>query len=203
MTEISYPAKALDVSNYQDRVNWSRVRRDGFLFAGVKLTEGTGFVDRYGRRNMRGARAAGILPVPYHFAHPSNSPRHEARHFLDVAMPLVEIGEPCPALDLEVTEGKSPMELWRWQHTFSEIVEEALGGSVILYSYRAFLDFDIWLPKHHRPIWGADYGGVPTAVRAEWHAWQYSANGSVAGIGGAVDLDSILKPLPTIRRKRK
>jgi GH25 family lysozyme M1 (1,4-beta-N-acetylmuramidase) len=200
---VHYPAKALDVSNYQRRVDWRRVARDGFRFAAIKATEGTGFVDPYVARNVHGARKNGIAPVLYHFAHPSNSPRAEARHFLRTALPLVRVGEPCPALDLEVTEGKTPYQLWEWQHTFSLIVEEALGGHVILYTYRAFLESELWLPRHHRPIWGADYGSVPASVLSTWHAWQYTSSGSVSGVRGACDLNSILKPLPTIRRKRK
>lgn len=202
MSDLTYPVKALDVSNYQGRISWRRVRRDGFRLAAIKATEGTSFVDAYAASNVRGARRAGIVPVLYHYAHPSNSPRTEAQHFLSVALPLVKIGDPCPALDLEITEGLTPYQLWRWQHTFAHIVEETLGGRVILYTYRYFLESDIWLPKHHRPIWGASYGSTPESVVAGWHAWQYTSSGRVAGIRGPVDLDSILKPLPQIERKR-
>ena len=202
MNESIFPAKALDVSNYQGRINWRKVHDAGYRFAAIKATEGTGFVDPYAARNTRRARAAGVKFSLYHYAHPSESPRREARHFLDIVLDLVRVGDPCPALDLEVTEGLSPQQLWRWQHTFSGMVEEALGGTVILYTYRAFLEADIWLPSRHRPIWGADYGSVPESVLRGWHAWQYSSSGRVPGIRGPVDLDSILKPLPIIGRKR-
>lgn len=202
--EITYPARALDVSNYQGRIKWRDVAAAGYRHAAIKASEGTGFVDGYVRRNVEGARAHGVRFSLYHYAHPSESPRREARHFLDVldSLDLVRVGDLAPSLDLEVTEGLSPYDLWRWQHTWGNIVGEALGTTTILYTYRAFLEASIYLPRRHRPIWGADYGSVPKSVLAGWHAWQYSSAGRVPGISGPVDLDSILKPLPLIGRKR-
>jgi GH25 family lysozyme M1 (1,4-beta-N-acetylmuramidase) len=200
--ELAYPVHALDVSNYQKRVDWNKVHAAGYRQAAIKATEGTGYVDPFVSRNVDHARDAGVRFSLYHYAHPSESPRREARHFLTVARELVKVGDPCPCLDLEVTEGLNPHALWRWQHTFSTIVEEAFGGHVILYTYRAFLEADLYLPPRHRPIWGADYGSTPKRVLDGWHAWQYTSDGRVPGVPVPCDLDSILKPLPTIERKR-
>lgn len=197
----TYPAKGLDVSAFQGRVNWPHVHADGFRFVAIKATEGTSFVDPMLDRNASHAREAGLRVCLYHYAHPSESPRREAKHFLDSALGHSKHGDIAPALDLEVTEGKGPHELWRWQHTFCELVADALRTTPILYSYLSFLEHDIYLPAKHRPIWGAAYGHVPAAVLARWHAWQYTSSGSVSGISGRVDLDSIRKPLPTIGRK--
>lgn len=203
----TYPAKGLDVSAYQGRINWHDVARGGFTHAAIKATEGGGekerYFDRMAARNVEHARAAGIRVCLYHYAHPNESPRREARFFLDHVLgeKLVKHGDIAPALDLEVTEGHGPHALWRWQHTFCELVAEALQTTPILYSYLSFLANDIHLPPKHRPIWGAAYGHVPTATLRTWHAWQYSSSGSVSGISGRVDLDSIRKPLPTIGRK--
>lgn len=197
----TYPAKALDVSGYQGRVDWKHVHEAGFRFVAIKATEGTSFVDPLLDRNASHAREAGLRVALYHYAHPSESPRREAKHFLDVALGHSKHGDIAPALDLEVTEGHGPRALWRWQHAFCELVADALDTTPILYSYLAFLDADIWLPPKHRPIWGAAYGHVPAATLAHWHAWQYTSSGNVPGISGRVDLDSIRKPLPTIGRK--
>lgn len=196
-----YPAKALDVSEYQGRVDWRQVHAAGYHHAAAKATEGVAETDNYVKRNAEHARAAGVKLSLYHFAHPSQSARKQARHFLDVAIPLVRVGDPCPVLDLEVTEGLSPLQLWRFQHEWCSIVGEAFGTHVALYSYLYFLAHDLYLPPHHRPIWGAAYGHVPSSILAGWHAWQHSSSGRVPGISGRVDLDSIRKPLPLIGRK--
>lgn len=199
----TYPAKALDVSAFQGRVRWDRVHEAGYLHAAIKATEGHTFVDPRVADNAHHAREAGIRVSLYHYAHPSESPKREAKHFLEIALgeKLVKHGDPAPALDLEVAEGLDPHALWRWQHTWGEIVADALDTTPILYSYLYFLENDLWLPPKHRPIWGAAYGHVPTATLERWHAWQYSSSGNVSGISGRVDLDSIRKPLPTIGRK--
>ena len=193
--------KALDVSEYQGRVDWRKVKAAGYRFALAKATQGTGFVDHYAERNATHAHEVGIPLALYHFAEPGTSPKLQARHFLDVAIPLVHVGGPAPVLDLEVEQGLSPRQLWKWQHVFCSIVAEALDTIPVLYSFESFLADSIELPPRHRPIWGAAYGSVPSSVLAGWHAWQYSSSGRVPGITGRVDLDLILHPLPTIGRK--
>lgn len=199
-----YPAKGLDVSAYQGRIRWRDVHADGYRFVAIKATEGTSFVDPKLLDNAPHAREAGLRVCLYHYAHPSESPRREAKHFLDVVLAhrdLARHGDIAPALDLEVTEGLDPRALWRWQHSWCELVADALHTTPILYSYLYFLEADLYLPPKHRPIWGAAYGHVPAATLARWHAWQFTSSGSVSGISGRVDLDSIRKPLPTIGRK--
>lgn len=196
-----YPEKSFDVSEYQGRVSWRDVRKAGYRTAFAKASEGISERDREVENNARHAHEAGVRLGLYHYAHPSESPRRNARHFLDVISPLVHVGDPAPLLDLEVTEGHSPESLWRWQHVFCSIVAEALQTVPMLYTYLSFLEHDLYLPPKHRPIFGADYGHVPASVLAGWHGWQYSSSGRVPGVSGRVDLDSIRKPLPTIGRK--
>ena len=194
--------KALDVSEYQGRVKWSEVHGAGYHHAFAKATEGIAEVDHELERNAHNAREAGVKLALYHFAHPSESAKGNAHHFLRTALGVkaLHVGDPCPVLDLEVAEGHDKRSLWRWQHTWGEIVGEALGCTTALYSSASFLMDDLWLPLHHRPIWGAAWGHVPAWQLARWHAWQYSAAGRVPGISGLVDLDSILRPFPTIGR---
>jgi lysozyme len=192
--------KALDVSNNNGRVDWPKVHGAGYRHAFAKASEGESFVDDQVKRNAEHARAAGVSLSLYHFGHPGNSARREARHFLEVAVPLVHVGDPCPVLDLEVKEGLSWEELWHWQHTFGAIVGEAFGCPTMIYSSESFLAA-IPFPRHHRPLWGAAWGHVPASVLDRWHVWQYTSAGRVPGISGLVDLDSIRKPLPKIGRK--
>jgi lysozyme len=200
MSENDYPRRAFDVSGNNGRVDWKKVRHEaGYRHAFAKASEGESFVDDNLRRNVTGARSNGIALGLYHFAHPSESPQANARHFLRTIIPHVRVGDPAPTLDLEVAEGLSRWELWRWQHTFCRIVAEALNVVPMIYGSASFLDSIPW-PRHHRPFWGAEWGHVSAATLRSWHVWQYSAVGRVAGIYGVVDLDSILRPIPTIRR---
>lgn len=196
-----YPQKALDVSNYQGRIDWKRVHAAGFRHAFIKASEGNSFTDGYLERNVEGCREHGIRPQLYHFAKPEQSPASNARRFLEAARGHLKVGDPVPVLDLEETGGHGPHMLWAWQHHFGGIVGDAVGATTALYSYLSFLEHALYLPPLHRPIWGAAYGHVPQAVLVGWHAWQYSSSGNVSGISGRVDLDSLRKPFPTIRRE--
>lgn len=193
--------KSFDVSEFQGRPDWKAIHAAGYRHAFAKATEGEVEIDSQVKRNAEHARSAGVKLSLYHYAHPGQSAKRNAKHFLSVAVELVKVGDPCPVLDLEVTEGKSPEALWRWQHEWGSIVGEAFGCTTALYSYLYFLAHDLYLPPKHRPIIGAAYGHVPSATLALWHGWQYSNAGRVPGIGTLVDLDSIFKPLPTIGRK--
>lgn len=193
--------KALDVSNNNGRIDWQKVAGAGFRHAFIKASESDNFTDRDAERNVAGCRKHGITPQLYHFANPSLTPAANARRFLAAAADLLHVGDPVPVLDLETTGGHGPRSLWAWQHHFCGIVGEAVGRAPALYSYLYFLEHDLYLPPRHRPIWGAAYGHVPTATLHSWYAWQYSSSALVPGISGRVDLDSILKPFPTIRRK--
>lgn len=191
--------KAIDVSEYQGRISWWRVHKDGIRHAFVKATEGTTLVDRRLRRNVRGCRRHGVAVSLYHFAHPGESPLANAHHFLRSTHGLIRVGDPAPVLDLEVSEGLTSAALTRWARAFFSVIDNHFGTEGILYSYLDFLERDVFpLPAH--PVWGADYGSVPADVLATWSAWQYSSAGRVRGISGPVDLDSIRKQLPTVRR---
>jgi GH25 family lysozyme M1 (1,4-beta-N-acetylmuramidase) len=60
----------IDVSSYQETVNWTSVKGAGITFAWAKATEGLTVNDAYFTANEANARAAGVLIGAYHFAHP-------------------------------------------------------------------------------------------------------------------------------------
>jgi GH25 family lysozyme M1 (1,4-beta-N-acetylmuramidase) len=92
--------QGIDVSEYQQTINWKKVKSQGVAFAYIKATEGTstsswnttafslllpnGFdphthvldtdiIDSYFSRNYIGATNNGIIRGAYHFAHPNVS----------------------------------------------------------------------------------------------------------------------------------
>lgn len=71
-------------------------------FAGVKISEGTGFADPDAARNIEQARAIGVAVIGYHFLHASLSGSGQAEHFLSCAE-AAGLGEPGDlfALDAE------------------------------------------------------------------------------------------------------
>lgn len=77
--------RGIDVSNWQgDSFPWPSYRGK-IDFAGVRVCEGLGPVDRDAARNIAGAHALGIPVIGYHFLHASLSGPAQAEHYLSLA----------------------------------------------------------------------------------------------------------------------
>jgi lysozyme len=62
----------VDVSAYQPSFDFAACRREGFDFAIIKSTEGTGWKSSYFATQLRQARAAGLLVAAYHYVRGSD-----------------------------------------------------------------------------------------------------------------------------------
>jgi lysozyme len=202
----------IDVSHYQDTINWSDVAGAGEEFAFVKATEGLNTNDAQFTTNMAGATAAGVLAGAYHLAHPElagHTPAVEAAHFLGVAEAYISPGYLPPVLDLEEGGGitlTTDTSLSAWVNDFCADVKAATGVDPIIYTpyfyAQDYLDSSVTVHK----LWVEDFtqsganpdNGMAGAMNSidgvwgpgNWTFFQYSDSGTVNGIDDAVDLDS-------------
>jgi len=190
--------EGIDVSNWQGRIDWSRVRAAGVRFAIAKASEGIGYRDRSYERNRAGALAHGLAFGAYHFARPENDPIKEADWFVEVAN--YRRGMIIPTLDLERTGGRSPAGLTKWTKAWLTRVHDRLGVRAMIYVspsfWRQYLDNTEWFARHgYHVVWVAHWRASNPKVPASgwdghsWTFWQYSTTGSVPGISGPVDLN--------------
>lgn len=120
----------IDVSHWQGAVNWSVMRSDGVQFAGIKSTEGDGFVDSRFASNLRNARAAGVIPFAYHYQRSTATAAEQVAHIRRVVprdcpvVPDVEHGSGNVALTRGIVAGLrragyhvplSYIPRWYWQ----------------------------------------------------------------------------------------
>lgn len=180
----------IDVSSYQDNIDWSKVYASGVRRAYIKITEGLTVTDQAASRNLKNAREAGLQVGVYHYAHPSNSTLAEAARFLRISSGALHAGDLPPALDLEVTEGHSWEYVNDWKAQWFAAVDHQIGCRAVFYSYYYFWKQMVLYPD--RPVWGAWLGASPAPTA--WTFQQYSFTGTVPGISGHVDLDRLLKP---------
>jgi len=94
--------EGIDVSHWQNTIDWSKVAAAGKSFAIIKATESTDYTDPLYATNHMRAKAAGLWTGAYHFAQPSlaaNDAILEADYFVSV----INLGahDLIPALDLE------------------------------------------------------------------------------------------------------
>ncbi len=184
----------IDVSHHNGPIDWPAVAAAGIALAFVKASQGTGFADPRFAANRRGAAAAGILVVPYHFLVRGEA-EAQARHFLAVA---------------ELGPGEPAMLDWETEAAAAELV--ALGGTVAAATGRDPVGYYGWaqlaaahpvlsrwplmLPAYPHGNRPGDYArlvsapprlppGRPAARPYDFH--QYTPAGRVGGIAGPVD----------------
>jgi GH25 family lysozyme M1 (1,4-beta-N-acetylmuramidase) len=223
--------QGIDVSRFDDRIDWRRVAGDGIEFAFVQASRGAGDdcavkPRRCGRdglyeRNYEAARAAGVRVGAYHRAFADGSDRASAKADAKAEALVftrevgrLRDGDLLPALDAETPfDGLGPRLLRVWIRTWLKRVEARLGARPIVYtnvsSWAATGDTtEVALAGH--PLWVANWGVAAPAVPAAnwagrgWSVWQYTNSGSVAGIHGRVDRDVLrggFDPLTVARRR--
>ena len=182
--------RGIDVSHYQNRINWDAVAGDKDVnYVYIKVTENAGLVDKMFQTNLREARRVGIPVGCYHFFSPTASPMAQLKN-LTAAVPHLKEHDLIPMIDVEV-KGKntSPEELRRRLKQFLRGVEDYYGVRPLIYTGQNF--YNKYLSGHFEDylFMIAKYSeGIPELNgNPKFALWQYSASGRVKGINGAVD----------------
>ncbi len=189
----------IDVSSHQGLIDWQAVKQAGVQFAFVRLgyrgyESGTLMTDEYVKINLNGAREAGI-PVGAYFFSQAVSPeeaKKEAAYALGILdgfsleLPLVYDWEYVS--DTARTANMDRETLTACTLAFCEAVEEAGYAPMVYFNssqITALLDGE-QIEKY--PWWIAKYDLSADFV-CRGDLWQYTNQGSLPGISGAVDIN--------------
>jgi len=195
-------AHGVDVSQYQDKVDWSAVKGAGKSFCYIRSSFSRTRDSRI-TENWQGAKAEGVIRGAYHFFRYGVSVSEQ----VDLFMNIFSGGDMAynsddlpPALDLEWDKyGKDPDTQERQQQYIADAkswldqVGKHVGKTAVIYSGRSYWQ-QIGNPGgvSQHPLWVAEYGVHSPALPSPWQRytiWQYSGSGRCAGIDTAVDLD--------------
>ncbi|WP_435644524.1 GH25 family lysozyme [Streptomyces sp. H49] len=185
----------LDVSHYQNNVDWTSVKNNGAAFAYVKATEGTDYTDPSFSQQYNGAYDAGLIRGAYHFALPGNSSGTvQADWFVSHGGGWTADGRTLPpALDIEYNPygatcyGLSQSAMVSWIRDFSNEVRAKVGRYPAIYTTT-----DWWTTctgdnsgfGSTNPLWIARYSSSPGSLPAGWSTqtiWQYADSGTFPG----------------------
>jgi lysozyme len=166
-------------------IDWQQVKAAGIQFAYVKATQGASFVDPQLAANVEGAAAAGI-PIGLYHVFVANAGNAQAENWCTVS-------------------GQYPSQLPAWLDIEPGAVTEENEWQVLALLTVAFRPTDCIYcspstaeglfndPAYQKyPLAIAQYTDAPepnTVQWSTWMFWQYSSQGSIAGITGPVDLD--------------
>jgi lysozyme len=180
----------IDVSYYQDAIDWPRVRRAGIQFAFIRLSDGATLPDTRFATNWAEARRAGVARGAYQYFRPDQSVTAQAD--LMIAAMRRDLADLPPVIDIEVDGGLGAQEAAARAQAWIDRVRDHLGVEPIVYT-----GSDLWRnggaePLATQPLWIAHYThDCPTLPPpwTRWSFWQHTDRGAVAGIEGPVDLD--------------
>jgi lysozyme len=181
-----------DVSHWQGDVDWRKVRQTGMAFVYIKATEGARFIDPLFEANVRGAKEAGLHVGAYHFARFMSKQEavQEARHFFSTVKPhLLDLPH---VLDLETDQGLLAEHLSLSAFLFLETLHKLTSLKPMIYTSTEFAKGHLDATLKDYPLWIAHFNRELPGENGIWDKWtvfQYTDQGEVPGIKGAVDLD--------------
>lgn len=191
--------QGVDVSHWDEEIDWQAVYEDGVSFAYVKATQSTTFEDPNFELNVEEARAAGLYVGAYHFAVPNDSDgATQADYFIEHGGDWVADGQTLPgSLDIEWNPydgddcyDMSVSEMTAWIHEFVDEYKARTGRAPTIYCGALWWSYCVDDSDFgDSPLWVASwYDDVPE-LPAGWNdytLWQYGAD-TVDGI--PVDAD--------------
>lgn len=190
----------IDVSQHQGTIDWEQVADYGVEFAIIRVGyrgygSGALMLDEYFEENIEGALSAGLEVGVYFFTQAvSEEEIKEETDFIFEAIAPYNVTLPI-VIDIEKIDGDSARadaltseERTNLVKIFCDTVTEKGYEAMIYgntYSLFAMLDieqiaeYDIWYAFYN------DYLYYPYTIRS----WQYTANGTIPGIDGSVDIN--------------
>jgi len=187
----------IDVSEFQNNIDWQQVQQAGVQFAFIRATDGTTIQDADFVQNWQGAEKVGVPVGAYHYFTTTSPVASQITNFVN-ELKQVDAGNLPPVLDVEdpsqftkytVPERVAMIQQWL------DGVQQATGVQPMLYMSSNFSASVLNSPPQFDKymLWVADYTTAAQPIVpppwTNWDFWQHADNGQVPGITGGVDMD--------------
>lgn len=185
-------AVGLDVSQYQETIDWNlvRVAEDNFplSFVFIRATLGKDKTDLQFNRNWFGSKRNKILRGAYHYYRPNENSIEQANNFIRTVK--LEVGDLPPVLDIEkLPEEQSIDSLKKGLRRWLDKVEAHYGVKPIIYSGEKYYNTFLREEFAGYTFWIANYNFFVEEICEDWTIWQFTESASVKGIPCNVDLN--------------
>jgi lysozyme len=186
--------RGIDVSHHNGTVDWAALKsRYGITWGAAKATEGRSFQDSQFPANWRKMKAAGLVRMAYHFAHPDSDPADDARAFLSYVKASGLESTDIMVMDMEANQNNLPMlEVRDWLAGWADIITRETGRKPFLYVGSGYIQNNAtkdlkphyaawWWPRYPsaydgKSAWPNDIVGYPSPNNwgGEPDIWQFS-----------------------------
>lgn len=184
----------VDVSSYQEDVDFKKLREQGIEFAYIKATEGTSHIDSSFEKKWTDTSSAGVFAGAYHFFSYGESGAAQAENFIKVVGELSS-ERLIPAVDMELStyEVMHPPEVAdvvRGLKAFLAVVEEKYGVKPLIYAQKDYYDKYLAADFADYPRWARNvFYPVMIDMGDDWAVWQYHDKGELEGYSGEKYID--------------
>ena len=190
--------QGIDVSGYQENIDFDKVKQSGIEIVYIKSSEGSNYIDSKFEQNYTRAKASGLKVGFYHYvtARTTKQAEKEAQFFASVISK--KIPDCKLAMDFESFGNLNRDEINIIGLTFLRTVEKLTGKELVVYS-NAYAASYIWKDEIAKyPLWIAQYEvNEPenNGTWSNWVGWQYTDVGRVNGISTYVDRNKFTKEI--------
>ena len=195
--------KGIDVSEFQGKIDWEKVKNDGIEFAILRCGYGMDFSNQDDVEYERNANECERLGIPYgvylmSYANTVEKARSEAKHVLRlIEGRKISLGVWYDIEDNGTSGAINKETLTNIINTFCNTIKNA-GHKVGVYANLNWLENKIEKTiKDNYDIWVAQYYSK-CEYEGKYIMWQHTSSGKVNGISTNVDMNILYKDLPVI-----
>ena len=195
--------KGIDVSEFQGKIDWEKVKNDGIEFAILRCGYGMDFSNQDDVEYERNANECERLGIPYgvylmSYANTVEKARSEAEHVLRlIEGRKISLGVWYDIEDNGTSGAINKETLTNIINTFCNTIKNA-GYKVGVYANLNWLENKIEKTiKDNYDIWVAQYYSK-CEYEGKYIMWQHTSSGKVNGISTNVDMNILYEDLPVI-----
>ena len=190
----------IDVSKWQEDIDWKKVADEGVEFAILRMGYQNGFdgeiaIDPYFKANVKGC-VENNIPIAVYFSSYAKTVDESKSQADWICNKLKEYNYSNinVSFDWENWNSFNKLELSlndinNMADTFmDECVNQ--GYKAMLYGSKTYLEA-IWKNEKNYPVWLANYVDS-TSYSGQYKIWQFSQTGTISGIKGKVDIDVMM-----------
>ncbi len=145
----------VDVSEYDETINWPDARDAGIVFAIARVSDGLDFPDPYFDSNWADIKSVGMIRGVYQYFEPDQDPHLQAQLLLS-HIPDFGPGDLAPVIDVETLDSLDAGDAAGAVQTWVGDIQGALGRRPIIYtSARVWNLFDN--PPLAADLWVANW----------------------------------------------
>jgi GH25 family lysozyme M1 (1,4-beta-N-acetylmuramidase) len=201
--------KGIDVSKWQQNIDWQKVKADGVEFAMLRAGYGKNNIDEFFVRNIKECNRLGIPCGAYWFsyAYTAEMAKQEAKYCLTAIKPYRVEYPVCYDFEydsvnfakkkgVKITKGLATTLV----EAFCAEVEKARYYAMYYTNQDYATNMLDVKALEQLDLWYAWYNA--TCNRSNAGLWQYSSSGKISGINGNVDMNYANRDYPAIMRKQ-